>query len=83
MGISKITRNFQITLPKDVRIIKKLEEGDAVVFAIEGNDVILEKVEEDPIMASAGIWKNFKETGAQYQKRLRGQWKKRQKQLEW
>ena len=41
------------------------------------------KSKGDPIMAAAGIWKDLKETGAEYQKRIRSQWKKRQKALDW
>ena len=41
------------------------------------------KSKEDPIMAAAGIWRDLKETGAEYQKRIRLQWKKRQKALGW
>ncbi len=77
MGISKITRNFQITLPKDVRSIVKVKEGDSVIFTFEEDKVVIQKMDEDSIMAAAGIWKNTKETGAEYQKRIRGQWKKR------
>lgn len=77
MGISKITRNFQITLPKDVRSIVKVKEGDSVIFTLEEDKVVLQKMGENPVMAAAGIWKNTKETGAEYQKRIREQWKKR------
>ena len=83
MGISKITRNYQITLPKDVRKVVGLREGDEVVFTIEDGKVVIVKSAEDPIMAAAGIWQDKKETGAEYQKRIRMQWKKRQKKLEW
>ncbi len=83
MGIAKITRNYQITLPKDVRKIISLKEGDEVMFIVEDDKVLLTKSKEDPMLAAAGIWKNMKETGAEYQKRMRGQWKKRQKRLNW
>lgn len=83
MGISKITRNYQITLPRDVREVKKLKEGDEVIFVFEDDKVVLQKVDKDPVLAAAGIWKGMKETGAEYQKRMRSQWKKRQKALNW
>ena len=83
MGISKITRNCQITIPKDVRMAAGFNEGDEVFAVAEEGKIILQKMEKDPIMAAAGIWKNMKETGEQYQKRIRGEWKKRQKQLDW
>jgi len=37
------------------------------------------KSNDDPVMAAAGIWKNTKETGQQYQKRLRKGWRIRLK----
>lgn len=83
MGIAKITRNYQVTLPKDVRKIISLKEGDEVMFIVEDDKVLLIKSKEDPMLAAAGIWKGMKETGAEYQKRMRGQWKKRQKRLNW
>ena len=43
MGISKITRNYQITLPKDVRSIAGLKEGDEVMFVIEDGKILITK----------------------------------------
>jgi len=83
MGISKITRNCQITLPKDVRKIIDVKQGDEVIFIIDGERVSLVKSKDNSIMAAAGIWKDMKETGMEYQKRMRSQWKKRQKALDW
>lgn len=37
------------------------------------------KIEKDPILAAAGIWKDMKETGAEYQKRMRKGWSRRLK----
>ncbi|MEK6928372.1 MAG: AbrB/MazE/SpoVT family DNA-binding domain-containing protein [Nanoarchaeota archaeon] len=83
MGIAKITRNFQVTLPKDVRKIVGVKEGDEVLFIVDGNNVSLLKSEKDSIMAAAGIWESVKETGTEYQKRVRKEWRKRQKALQW
>lgn len=83
MGIAKITRNFQITLPKDVRKVVDVKEGDEVLFVIADNKVFFVKSKEDPIMAAAGILKGTKETGAEYQRKMRQQWRKRQKKLGW
>jgi len=83
MGITKITRNYQITLPKDIRKIINVKEGDDIIFLVEDDKVFLTKSKENQVMAAAGIWKNIKENGEQYQKRIRGQWKKRQKELNW
>ena len=55
MGVSKMTRNFQVTIPKDVRHVKDLREGDRVLFAIDGEKVELHKVDEDTVSAAAGL----------------------------
>lgn len=83
MGISRITRNCQITLPRDVRKVAGIKEGDEIMFVVEDNRVFLSKLNEDPVLAAAGIWKGVKKTGAQYQRRMREQWKKRAKRLNW
>ena len=79
MGIAKITRNYQITIPKDIREIKDLKEGDSVVFTINGNNVQLVKMNKDSIRLAAGLWSKTKESGAEYEKKVRTGWKKRLK----
>jgi len=79
MGIAKITRNYQITLPKDVREVKGLKEGDSVMFTIENNKVQLMKAEKDCVKAAAGVWKKTKESGIVYERRIRDEWLKRLK----
>ena len=79
MGISKITRNFQVTLPKDVRKIIGVKEGDEVMFVVDGARVNLTKAEDDIIQRTAGIWGDIGETGEEYQRRIRKGWSKRLK----
>ena len=79
MGISKITRNFQVTLPKDIREIKNLKEGDSVIFSIEGETVDIVKADKNVITEAAGLWSEEKETGLEYERRIRTGWKNRLK----
>jgi len=79
MGISKITRNNQITLPKDVRELKNLKEGDNVIFVIESDRVGIVKMDEDIIKSTAGIWNKTKESGLEYERKIRAGWKTRLK----
>jgi len=72
-----MTRNFQVTIPRDVRDAKRLKEGDRVIFAIDGERVELHKIEEDAVAAAAGLWKDTEETGAEYERRMRHAWTKR------
>ena len=77
MGISKITRNFQVTIPRDVRELKRLKEGDEVIFAIEGTKVELVKLDKEVMKRAAGLWTETKETGVSYENRIRKTWTKR------
>ena len=83
MGITKITRNFQITLPKDIRRYVNVQEGDEIIFSIEDKRVILSKPTKDTLIAAAGLWQDTKESGEQTQRKMRAQWKKRQKAVNW
>ena len=77
MGISKVTRNCQVTLPKDVRIQLGVQEGDEVVFTVIDKKAIVTKSTRDVIKETAGIWKDMKETGIEYENRIRKGWSKR------
>jgi AbrB family looped-hinge helix DNA binding protein len=79
MGISKITRNFQITLPRDVREFKNLNVGDKVLFVVEDKRIELVKLDKNIVKDTAGIWSGMKESGVEYERRLRKGWKKRPK----
>ena len=41
MAISKVTRNYQITIPSELRKLLKIEIGSMVDFAVEKGHVIL------------------------------------------
>ncbi|HKZ63732.1 MAG TPA: AbrB/MazE/SpoVT family DNA-binding domain-containing protein [Thermoplasmata archaeon] len=81
MGVSKLTRNFQVTVPRDVRDLKRLKEGDQVIFAIDGERVELHKADEDVIAAAAGIWTRTREGGVRYERSSRRKWAIRQKRV--
>lgn len=77
MGISKITRSFQVTIPPDVRERKGLKVGDKVLFMIHDHTVELEKMDERVIQKAAGLWQDTRETGAEYTRRMRKGWQPR------
>ena len=43
LGSSKITRNFQVTIPSQARAKFELKEGDLVLFVSEGEKLIVER----------------------------------------
>ena len=83
MGIAKVTRNYQVTIPKDVRTMQQIEIGDTVLFALEGNKIDFLKLEKNKILDSmAGAWKDkIKGSSIDYVKEVRKGWTKRMKRL--
>jgi len=81
MGIAKVTRNYQVTIPKDIRRIKNIAIGDTVLFAIEGDKVDFLKMKEDVIDKAFGSWKGMKETGVDYVRKLREEWRERERRI--
>jgi len=47
MVITRVTRNFRITIPKEVREKMNIKEGDSVRISVEGGKMIIEKLFED------------------------------------
>ena len=81
MGIAKVTRNYQVTIPKDVRIMQNIEIGDTIVFSLEGNRVELMKLKEDILEKAFGSWTDTKESGVEYTKKMRKEWEIREKRI--
>lgn len=83
MGIAKVTRNYQVTIPRDVRRIHDISIGDTVLFAIEGDKIHFMNMDRDKILTEiAGSWKDYiKGSSINYVKKLRSGWTKRGKRL--
>ena len=79
MGISKITRNFQVTLPKDVRELKHFKIGDEVLFVVDDDRIDIVKMDKEIIKVAAGLWKGMKEDGLSYERRIRKEWERRER----
>lgn len=47
LAIVTVTRNAQVTIPKKIREVLGIREGDRVTIRVEGERVVLEKVTED------------------------------------
>ncbi|AGK61314.1 looped-hinge helix DNA binding domain, AbrB family [Archaeoglobus sulfaticallidus PM70-1] len=43
LGLSNVTKKFQVTLTKDVRDILGVNAGDKIVFVIKDGEVIVRK----------------------------------------
>jgi len=73
MGIAKVTRNFQVTLPKDVRKVHNIKIGDTVLFTCVGNELHVRKLNITTFLNEiAGSWTTDKDL-----REVRKEWKKR------
>jgi AbrB family looped-hinge helix DNA binding protein len=83
MALSKVTRNYQVTIPRDIRELEDLHIGDKVLFIIEGpHRIHVMKYDKDIISKTAGLWNGMKETGVEYVRRIRKEWEPREKRLQ-
>jgi AbrB family looped-hinge helix DNA binding protein len=81
MGISKVTRNWQITLPKDVRETLHIKEGERLLIKTENDRAIIEKLKKDWVERVFGAWGPSKESGVEYVRKMRREWEEREKRL--
>ncbi len=72
MNVGKISKKGQVVIPKEIREKFGIKPGDALIFKIQGNKVIIEKIQEK----MSEILKNSKpiENSLTYQRKLREEW---------
>lgn len=56
MGLTKVTRNYQITLPKDARTAFDIRVGDSLFVILKEDAFMIKKSSRNPVDASFGIW---------------------------
>ena len=76
MAIVVVTRNYQVTLSKDIRKESNIQIGERMKERIEDGKIIFEKIEKSPVDAVAGIWKNKVEDSIKYVNDLRKDWRR-------
>lgn len=76
MGIVVVTRNYQVTLSKDIREEAEIEIGERMKERIEDDKIILEKIKKSPVDAVSGIWKNKVRNSIEYVNNLRKDWRR-------
>jgi len=76
--IGTVTTKGQVTLPKDIREGLHIRAGDKLVFDLEGGDrVVVRKAEPRRLTAILDRLAPTKETGVEFQRRLRREWARR------
>ncbi len=82
MSLTKVTRNYQITVPRDIREQAKIAEGDKLVITIENNEIKMKKYDEDVFRKAFGSWKDAGiKDSVKYIRSIRKGWEKRSKRL--
>ncbi|MBI2136699.1 AbrB/MazE/SpoVT family DNA-binding domain-containing protein [Candidatus Woesearchaeota archaeon] len=75
-----VTRNYQITLPREVRKRTDIAIGETMLIETKGDDIIIKKIKEDPVKAAFGLWRGkIKESSIEYVDKLRETWKDRER----
>lgn len=80
MGVTKVTRNYQITLPKDVREMERINVGDKLIITVEKTEIVLRKLKGRLIDRTFGSWGKGK-SGLKYTREIRDEAEKREKRL--
>ena len=82
MSLTKVTRNYQITVPRDIREQAKIAEGDKLVVTMENDEIKIKKFDEDVFKRAFGSWKDAGiKDSVQYVRKLRKGWEKRRKRI--
>lgn len=80
MAVSRVTRNFQVTVPREIRELAGIKEGDTLLFVKEGDEILLKRINKELLSKGFGLWKKSQEkTPWLVNKLLRGEAEKRQK----
>ncbi len=81
MGMTKVTRNYQITLPKDAREIAGIKIGDTILVDADKDGLRVRKMSaRSAILDSAGIFSSVSDSVA-YVRKLRDAAEERRKRL--
>ncbi len=57
MAVSRVTRNYQVTVPREIRELAGIKVGDTVLFARDGDEVMLKRIDKDMLSRGFGMWK--------------------------
>lgn len=76
--IGTVSTKGQVTVPKDIRDALHIRPGDKLLFDLEGGDrALVRKAEPQRLTAILDRLGPAKETGIEFQRRLRREWSRR------
>ncbi len=72
---TKVTRKYQVTIPREVRKKVGVEVGDELKVMDKGELIILQKMnKEKNILDFAGCWEGYPEDPEKFMKDIRNLW---------
>jgi AbrB family looped-hinge helix DNA binding protein len=81
MSTTTVTRNYQITLPKDIRELEEIKIGDRISVVSKENVIELRKFSKERIMSCFGAWKKNKESSVTTVREIRKEAEERLKRM--
>ncbi len=79
MGLTKVNKNYQITIPKDIIELEALKIGDIIALTKENGVVKLKRFDNSIFEKTFGSW-NVKDS-VKYVRKIRDEAEKREKGL--
>jgi AbrB family looped-hinge helix DNA binding protein len=70
----KVTRKYQVTIPKRVREKADVKVGDRLLVSERGGLIIMRKVKEESLLEFAGFWDGYPENLEEFVEELRRMW---------
>jgi len=80
MATTVVTRNYQITLPKEIREMEDIQVGDKLFVSFSKDTIELRKLSRERLKAVFGAWKTTEDSVKTIRK-LRDQSEQRTKRL--
>lgn len=71
MSVVKVTRKYQVTIPKEVRRKRGIDIGDRLKVSLENDKIILESIKGSAVDEAAGSWELDVEDNAEFVRKLR------------
>jgi AbrB family looped-hinge helix DNA binding protein len=74
-NVTRVTRKYQVTIPKEVRRKVGVEVGDELRVMEKGELIVLKKVSKrKSLLDFAGCWKGYPENPDEFMSELRRLW---------
>lgn len=80
MSLTKVTRNYQVTVPRDIRELAGIKIGDTMIINREKDEIKMTKVTKEAVERAFGSWKTVKNS-VEFVKKIRSDSEKRLKRL--